>query len=98
MSAISSFKDIENKHDVYGGKNYMKKFCECLKNHARGYLILKRKKMALLTNEQRESYENKKICYIYRKTCEDKYGKYKNLEIIVIILVHIEVLCIAYVI
>ena len=27
MSTIWSFKDIKNKHDVYRGKEYMKKFC-----------------------------------------------------------------------
>ena len=27
MSAISSFKSIENKHDTYRGKDFMKKFC-----------------------------------------------------------------------
>ena len=27
MSTICSFKDIKNKHDVYRGKEYMKKFC-----------------------------------------------------------------------
>ena len=26
ISEISLFKSIENKHDVYGGKNYMEKF------------------------------------------------------------------------
>ena len=31
MSTISSFKSIENKHDVYKGKDCMKKFCESLK-------------------------------------------------------------------
>ena len=34
MFTISSFKYIESKHDVYRGKNYMKKFCESLKEHA----------------------------------------------------------------
>ena len=34
MSAISSLKSIENKHDVYTGKDSMKKFCEYLKEHA----------------------------------------------------------------
>ena len=32
MLTISSFKDKENKHDVYRGEK-KKKFCECLKNH-----------------------------------------------------------------
>ena len=30
MSTISSFKNIENKYDVYRGKDCMKKFCEFL--------------------------------------------------------------------
>ena len=34
MSTISSFKIIENKHDVHRGKAYMKKFCEFWKEHA----------------------------------------------------------------
>ena len=31
MSAISSFKNIENKYDVYRGKECMKKFCKSLR-------------------------------------------------------------------
>ena len=34
MSTISSRKSIKNKHDVYRIKNYMKKFCESLREHA----------------------------------------------------------------
>ena len=34
MSTISSFKNIENKHDVYTGKDSMKEFCESLREHA----------------------------------------------------------------
>ena len=30
MSTILSFKDIENKHDVCRGKDWIKKFCESL--------------------------------------------------------------------
>ena len=35
MSAISSFRSIENKHDIYRGKDRMKKFCEFLKSSFR---------------------------------------------------------------
>ena len=28
MATIASFKIIENKHDVYRGKDFLKKFCE----------------------------------------------------------------------
>ena len=34
MATLSSFRSIENKHDVYRGKNCMKKFCEHLREHA----------------------------------------------------------------
>ena len=33
ISTISSFKSIENKHDVYRRKDCMKKFCESLREH-----------------------------------------------------------------
>ena len=56
--------------------------------------------MKLLTNEQQESNENLKICYICKEKLEDKYAKEKNiikLEIIAIIQVNIEVVYIAYI-
>ena len=34
MSLISSFKNIQNRHDVYRGKDCMKKFCESLRENA----------------------------------------------------------------
>ena len=34
MSTISSFRSIENKHDVYRGKDCMIKICEYLREHA----------------------------------------------------------------
>ena len=34
MSIVSSFRRIENKHDVYRGKDCMKKFCKFLRDHA----------------------------------------------------------------
>ena len=33
MSTISSFKNMENKYDIYRGKDCMKKFCESLREH-----------------------------------------------------------------
>ena len=53
MSAISTFKSIENKHNVYVGKDCMKKFCELLREHTMG--ISNFKKMMSLTNKQRKS-------------------------------------------
>ena len=34
ISRISSFRSLENKHDVYRGNDFIKKFCEFLREHA----------------------------------------------------------------
>ena len=60
MSTISSFISIENKHDVYRGKDCMKRFCEFLREHALKIINFKKKIMKLLTNKQQQSYENEK--------------------------------------
>ena len=44
MSAISSFKNIENKHDVYRGKDCKEKFCKSLTKHAMKIINFKKKK------------------------------------------------------
>ena len=33
MSAIWTFDNIENKHDIYRDEDYMKRFCESLWEH-----------------------------------------------------------------
>ena len=33
MPTVSSFRSIQNKHDVYRGKDCMKEFCELLREH-----------------------------------------------------------------
>ena len=51
ISAISSFRRIENKNVVYRGKNCMK--IESLRKHTMIIFNFKKKKMELLTKEQR---------------------------------------------
>ena len=70
MSTISYFRSIENKHDVYRGKDCMKKVCESLREHAMNIINFKNKKIKLLTKEQQESYENAKICYTCKENLE----------------------------
>ena len=48
---ISSLRSIENKHDVYRGKDCMKKFCEFVREHTMKIINFKKKKMELLTKE-----------------------------------------------
>ena len=50
----------------------MKKFCEFSREYAMKTSSFEKKKMKLLTEEQKESYENSKICYIYKEELEDK--------------------------
>ena len=44
ISRMSSFKTIENKHDVYRGKDSMKLFCESLKEPTMKMTNFKKKK------------------------------------------------------
>ena len=44
MSTISSFKSIENKHDVYRSKDWMEKCSESLREHEMEIINLKKKK------------------------------------------------------
>ena len=44
MSTISSFRSIDNEHDVYIGKDRMKNFCEFLREHAMKIISFKKKK------------------------------------------------------
>ena len=78
MSTIPSFNSIENKHDVYRGKDCMKKFCKSLRENAMRIINFKKKKMQSLTKEQQESYENAKICYICKEEFENRYLKDKK--------------------
>ena len=82
---------MESKHYVRRGKNYKKKVCKSLREHAIKAINFKKKKMKLLTNKQYKSYENATACYICSEKFEDK--NIVKLEIIVIIQVntaHIE--------
>ena len=78
MPIISSFESIENKHDVYRGKDYIKKFFEFVREYAIQIIHVKKKEMKLLTNKQQKLYENAKIFYICKEKFEDKYAKDKK--------------------
>ena len=45
---------LENKHDVYRGKDCMKKFCTFLREHTIQIINFNIKNMKLLTKEQEE--------------------------------------------
>ena len=55
----------------------MKKFGECLREHAMEIINFKKKKMKLLTNKQQKSCENTKIC---KEKFGNNYAKYKKYQ------------------
>ena len=67
MSTISTFRSIEDKHDVYRGKDCMKSVCEFLRDHAMQIIDFKKKNMKLFKKKLQESYENSKTCYICKE-------------------------------
>ena len=100
MSTISWFKSIEISMIYTKVKIAWKSFVNPYESTKWRKIILKRKKMKLLTKEQQESYENAKTCYICKETIENirKKKDIVKLEIIFIIQGKIGVLRIAYVI
>ena len=89
MSTIWTFDGIENNHDVYRGKDFMKKCCEYLGVHSMKVINFEKKKMIPLTKGQWEKDEN--ITMLMIKVIV-------KLKTIVIMQVNTEVLHIAYVI
>ena len=43
-STIWGFDHIENKNSLYRGKDFMKKFCDSLKEHAKSIILFEKKK------------------------------------------------------
>ena len=78
MSTISLFKSIENTHEVYRGKEYMKTFCESVREHALEIINLIKKNMMLVKKKHPESDENANIDYICKEKFENKYVEEKN--------------------
>ena len=63
MSTISSFKSLKNKHDVYRGKDCMKKFSESLRKHATK-IILKKTKNEVINKNAAGIYENANLIFV----------------------------------
>ena len=71
-----SFDKSKNERKYYRGEDCMKIFCEDLKDQAMKIINYEKKEMIPLTDEEKESYENQKICHICEKEfCTDKNNK-----------------------
>ena len=59
-----SFDKSKNKQTYYRGRDCMKRFCDDLKEHITRISNYEMKPMDLLTEEEKESYENQELCHI----------------------------------
>ena len=62
-----SFDKSKNKLNFYRGKDCMKKFSKDLREHASKTIDYEKKKMILLTTEEKIYHNKQKICYICKK-------------------------------
>ena len=62
-----SFGQTKNKLNYYRGKDFMKKFCKDLREHATKIINYEKKKMIPLTKEEKIHYNEQEICYIRKK-------------------------------
>ena len=75
ISTISSFRSIENRCNMYRGKDCMKKFFEFLREHTMKIINLVKKKWDYSHKKMQELYGNTKICYICKEKFENAYLK-----------------------
>ena len=64
---LADIQPYKNKHTLYRGKDCMKKFRNCLREHAQRIIAFEKKTMLLLTNKELKSHEDGKVCYICGK-------------------------------
>ena len=75
LSLIDSFDLRENKHNVYRGKDCIKRFCSDLKELATKIMNFEEKEMIPLTDNENKFYEEQGKCHICQK--EFRYNKNK---------------------
>ena len=67
-----SFDKSENKQTSYRGRHCVKRFCDDLKEHVTRITNYEMKQMDPLTEKEKESYKNEKLCHICEKEfCTD---------------------------
>ena len=69
-----SFDKSKNERKYYRGEDCMKIFCKDLKDQVMKIINYEKKKIMPLTDEEKETHENQKICYI----CEQEFCMNEN--------------------
>ena len=80
VSTIRAFYNIKNKHTLYHGEDYMKRFCISLREHVTNVINFEKKKMLPLTKEELKLYQEAKGCYTCGKRFLKKFANDKNYQ------------------
>ena len=67
MSTIWEFDHTENKHTLYRGEDFMKRFCASLREHPKNIIDFEKKKMLPLAKEELKSYQDAKYVIFVEK-------------------------------
>ena len=67
MFTSCSFDPTKNKLDYYKGEDCTGRFCKDLIEHGMKIINCEKNKGISLTDEENESYDKKKVCYICKK-------------------------------
>ena len=78
MIIIQEFDYTENKHTLYCRKDWMRKFYEFLRQHAKNIIGFKKRKILSLTKEKLEPYQDARNCYVCEKLKMENYQKAKD--------------------
>ena len=93
--ACRSFDKFKNERKYYRGEDCMIFFCKDLKEEAMKIINIPQKPMTPLTDKEKETHENQRVCYLCKKILiqikkVNIIKIIKKLEIIVIIQANIE--------
>ena len=74
MSTTCTFDHIENKHTIYRGKDFLKKFCESLREHAKNIIDFEKKKNVAI-NKRRTKITSrcKKLLHLWKKNLKKAF-------------------------
>ena len=78
-----SFDKSKNERKYYRGEDCMKMFCKDLKEQVMKIINYENKETMPLTDKEKESYENQKVCYICEKefcTNEENKKEFKKMQ------------------
>ena len=75
MPTIWALDNIENKHSLYCGEDFMKKFS--LREHAANLINFEKMTALLITEKQLKSHQDSTLCHICRKNYQKSLLKIK---------------------